>query len=92
MEAYGMEVSKKKLKIMANSTTNTCAEITMKCQKLEQMTSSKYLGAIMSKVGTRTALVKIRMSWQPQRWPVRGGCEQAALSASQPSTGSTSPT
>ena len=51
---YGMEVSteKKKSKIMTNSTNNICADISMNSQKLEEVTSFRYLGAILCKDGT----------------------------------------
>ena len=41
--AYGMEVSTEKSKIMTNSTSNVSAIISMKCQKIEEVTSLKYL-------------------------------------------------
>lgn len=48
--AYRMEVSTDKLKIMVNSTTNTSADITMNGEKLEEVTSFKYLGATLSRM------------------------------------------
>ena len=42
--AYGMEVSKEKNKIMTNSMNNISADISMDGQKLEEVTSLKYLG------------------------------------------------
>ena len=45
--AYGTEVSKEKSKIMTNSTNNISEDISMNSQKLEEVTSFKYLGAKM---------------------------------------------
>ena len=50
--AYGREVSTEKNKIMTNSTNNISAYISMNGQKLEEVTSCKYLGAILCKDGT----------------------------------------
>ncbi|KAH3799974.1 hypothetical protein DPMN_153598 [Dreissena polymorpha] len=40
VRAYGMEVS---MEIMVNSTTNTSTDVTMNGEKLEEVTSLKYL-------------------------------------------------
>ena len=40
---YGMEVTTEKRKIMTNSTNNISADISMNGQKLEEVTSFKYL-------------------------------------------------
>ncbi|XP_052232178.1 uncharacterized protein LOC127845354 [Dreissena polymorpha] len=58
----GIEVSTEKSKILANSTTNTSADITMNGKKLEEVTSFKYMGATISKDGTSTAEVRIRIA------------------------------
>ena len=50
-----MEVSAEKTKIMTNSTNNMSADITMNGQKLEEVTSFKYLGATLCKDGTCSA-------------------------------------
>ncbi|KAH3710421.1 hypothetical protein DPMN_069902 [Dreissena polymorpha] len=47
---------------MVNSTTNTSADITMNSEKLEEVTSLKYLGTIVSMDGTSTAEVRIRIA------------------------------
>ncbi|KAH3727088.1 hypothetical protein DPMN_053015 [Dreissena polymorpha] len=52
-----MGVSKEKSTIMVNSTNNTNANIAMNGKKLEEVTTFKYLGATLSKDGTRTAEV-----------------------------------
>ena len=46
--AYGMKVSTEKSKIMTNSSNNINAGISMNSQKLEEVTSFKYLGALVS--------------------------------------------
>ena len=51
--AHGTEVSThKKSKIVTNGTNNITADISMNDQKLEELTSFKYLGAILCKDGT----------------------------------------
>ena len=50
--AYRMEVSTEKSKIVTNSTNNIGAGINMNGQKLEDVTSIKYLGATLCNEGT----------------------------------------
>ena len=45
--AYGTEVSTEKSKIMTNSSNKTSEGINMQGQKSEEVTSLKYLGAIL---------------------------------------------
>ena len=52
---YGTEVSTEKSKITTNSTNNISAYISMNGQKLEEMSSFKYLGATLYKDGTCSA-------------------------------------
>ena len=59
---YEMEVSTKKSKVMTNSTNNVNADISMNSQKLEEVTSFKYLGATLCKDGTRSAEMGIRIA------------------------------
>ena len=60
--AYGMEGSTEKSKIMSNSTNKINADVSMNCQKLEEMTSFKYLGATLCKDGTCSAEIRIRIA------------------------------
>ena len=60
--ACGMEVSTEKSKIMTNSTNNSIADIGMNGQKLEEVTSLKYLGATLCKDGTCSAEICIRIA------------------------------
>ena len=57
-----MEVSTEKSKIITNSTNNINADISMNCQRLEEVTSFKYLGATLCKDGTYCAEVCIRIT------------------------------
>ena len=57
--AYEMEVSTEKSKITTNSTNNVSAYISMIGQKLEEVTSLKYLGATLCKDATCSADVRI---------------------------------
>ena len=45
--AYEMEISAEKGKIMTNSMNNIRADNSMNCQKIEEVTSFKYLGATL---------------------------------------------
>ena len=60
--AYGMEVSTEKSKVMVNSTKNINVNITMNGESLQEVTSFKYLGATLSKDGTCTAEIRIRIA------------------------------
>ena len=60
--AYRVEVSTEKSKIMINSTNNIRADISMNGQKLEDVTSFKYLGATFCKDGTCLAEIRIRIA------------------------------
>ena len=60
--AYGMGVSIENIKIMTNSTNNISADISMKGQKLEEVTSFKYLRPTLCKDGTCSAEVHIRIA------------------------------
>ena len=50
--ASGMEVSTEKNKVMANSTNDISTNISMNNQKMEKLTSFKYLGATLCKDST----------------------------------------
>ena len=45
--AYGMEISAEKTKLMTNNTRGIKTEIRVNGQKLETVTSFKYLGSVM---------------------------------------------
>jgi hypothetical protein len=73
--AYGMEISAEKTKLMTNNTKGITKEIKVSGQKLETVTSFKYLGAVVSDQGskpkiisriahTSAALSKLRTIWQ----------------------------
>ena len=46
--AYGMEISAEKIKLMTNNTSGINTEIKVKGQKLETVTSFKYLGSVIT--------------------------------------------
>ena len=46
--AYGMEISAKKIKLMTNNTSGINTEIKVNGQKLETVTSFKYLGSVIT--------------------------------------------
>jgi len=60
--AYGMEISTEKSKVMTNSKNNINAEIFMNGKKLEEVDSFKYLGATLTKDGTSTSEIRIRLA------------------------------
>lgn len=53
--AYGMELNRKKSKVMVNSTCNTNVCVTIDGEPLEEVSSFKYLRAALSKDGTCNA-------------------------------------
>ena len=57
-----MEVSTEKSKVMINSTNNSSADISVNGQKLEEVTSFKYLGATLCRNDTCSAEVRIRIA------------------------------
>ena len=59
--AYGMEVSTEKSKVMVSSTDHITANIAMNGEMLEEVSTFKYLGATLSKDGTCTAEIRIRI-------------------------------
>ena len=61
--AYGMEVSTEKSKIMSNSTNNISADFSTNGQKIEEVTSFKYLRARMAPAQQKSA------SGLLQQWP-----------------------
>ena len=59
--AYGMEISAEKTKLMTNSTSSNKTEIKVKGQKLETVTSFKYLGSVLSRIAqTTVALTRLK--------------------------------
>ena len=60
--ALRLEVSTEKSKIMTNGSNNISADISMNGQKLEEVTSFKYLGATLCEDGTWSAEVRIRIA------------------------------
>ena len=55
--AYGMEISALKTKLMTNNTSGISAEITVNGQKLETVTSLKYLGSVISDEGSKPEIL-----------------------------------
>ena len=74
-QAYGMEISAEKTKVMTNKPQDIKKEIKVKGQKLETVNSFKYLGAIVTDEGskpevlariaqTTAALAKLKTIWR----------------------------
>ena len=72
--AYGMEVSAEQTKLMTNNTSGINTEIKMNGQKLETVTSFKYLGSVITVEGsepeilsriaeTTAALTRLKPVW-----------------------------
>ena len=55
--AYGMEISAEKAKLMTNNTSGINREIKVNGQKLETVTSFKYLGSVVSDEGSKPELL-----------------------------------
>ena len=51
--AYGMEISAEKTKLMTNNTSGINTEIKVNGQKLETVTSLKYLGSVITNEGSK---------------------------------------
>ena len=55
--AYGMEISVEKTKLMTNNTSGINTEIKVNGQKLETVTSFKYLGSVITDVGFKPEIL-----------------------------------
>ena len=55
--AYGMEISAEKTKLMTNDTSSINTEIKVNGQKLETVTSSKYLGSVITDEGSKREIL-----------------------------------
>ena len=55
--AYGMEISAKETKLMTNNTSGINTEIKMNGQKLETVTSFKYLGSVITDEGSKPEIL-----------------------------------
>ena len=56
---YGMEISVKKTKLMTNNISGINTEIKVNRQKLETVTSFKYLGLVLPDEGSNLSLIHI---------------------------------
>ena len=55
--AYGMEISAEKTKLMTNNTCGINTEIKVNGQKLETVTSFKYLGSVITDEGSNPVVL-----------------------------------
>ena len=55
--AYGMEISAEKTKLMTNNTSGIKTEIKVNGQKLESVTSFKYLGSVVTDEGSKPEIL-----------------------------------
>ena len=55
--AYAMEISAKKTRLMTNNTSGINTEIKVNGQKLETVTSFKYLGSVITDEGSKPELL-----------------------------------
>ena len=55
--AYGMEISAEKSKLTTNNTSGINTEIKVNGQKLEPVTSFKYLGSVITDEGSKTEIL-----------------------------------
>ena len=55
--AYGMEISTEKTKLMTNDTSGINTEIKVNGQKLETVTSFKYLGSFITDEGSKPEIL-----------------------------------
>ena len=54
---FGMEISAEKTKLMANNTDGINTEVKVNGQKLETVTSSKYLGSVITNEGSKPEIL-----------------------------------
>ena len=54
---YGMEISAEKTKLMTNNTSGINTEIKVNGQKLETITSFKYLGSVITDENTKPEIL-----------------------------------
>ena len=57
--AYGMEISAEKIKLMTNNTSGINSEIKVNGQKLETVTSFKYLSSVITDEGPKTEILSM---------------------------------
>ena len=57
LTAYGMEISAEETKLMTNNTSGIKTEINVKGQKLEIVTSFKYLGSVITYEGSKPEIL-----------------------------------
>ena len=55
--AYGMEISAEKTKLMTNNTSGISTKIKVNGQKLETVTSFKYLGSVLTDEGSKPEIL-----------------------------------
>ena len=55
--AYGMEISAEKTMLMTNNTSGMNTEIKVNGQKLETVTSFKYLGSVITDEGSKPEIL-----------------------------------
>ena len=55
--AYGMEISAERTKLMTNNTSGINTEIKINGQRLETVTSFKYLGSVITDEGSKPELL-----------------------------------
>ena len=55
--AYGMEISTEKTKLMTNDTSGINTEIKVNGQKLETVTSFKFLGSVTTDEGSKPEIL-----------------------------------
>ena len=55
--AYGMEINAEKIKLMTNNTSGINTEIRVNGQKLETVTSFKYLGSVTTDEGSKPEIL-----------------------------------
>ena len=55
--AYGIEISAEKAKLMINNTSGINTEIKVSRQKLETVTSFKYMGSVIADEGSKPEIL-----------------------------------
>ena len=90
--AYGMEISAEKTKLMTNNTSGINTEIKVNGQRLETVTSFKYVGSVIPDEGskpeilpriaqTTAALTRLKPVWIDKSISLLYACESWTLTA-----------
>ena len=80
--AYGMEINAEKTKLMTNNTSGINTEIKVKEQKLETVTSFKYLGSFITDEGSKPEILSRIAQTTAALTRLKSVCDDMSISLS----------